>query len=153
MLHVPKKNIYMLRSLAIRAPPGCFCTICQQFVQTKKYVLQLPCKHCFHFGCYRPWQKVSHTCPVCRKPHFFQCYHLPYPFSGTCYNRRYYPSLFNAVLSEFRYIVRKCKGDVCRVSKGVLQRARRYMDRQDQRRYYCIRFDLRTKSYVRQSAF
>ena len=29
-------------------------------------VLQLPCGHCFHGGCIRPWLLENNTCPVCR---------------------------------------------------------------------------------------
>lgn len=130
----------MLRVKAVRPPAGAFCPICQSVVSTTKFMAQLPCKHCFHFACYRQWKARSDTCPVCRRNHFFQFYHAPYPT-----NHRYFPTMFNRVLSELRYCVRKGFERV--VPEKVLEKARQYMARQDQRRYYKVRY--RSNTYVK----
>lgn len=132
----------MLRVKAIRSLSGENCSICLEKLSKAKFMAQLPCKHCFHFACYRQWKERSDTCPVCRRNHFFQFYHAPYPT-----NHRYFPSVFNCVLSELRYCVRKGFERV--VPQRVLEKARKYMARQDQRRYYKVRYHSKAKTYFK----
>ena len=136
----------MLRVKAIRPLSGGEnCSICLEKLSKAKLVLQLPCKHCFHCACFRKWEKVSETCPLCRKEHFFQYYHNRcVGFYGRVRNHRYFPSLFNRVLCEFRYCIRNGGW-----TKKVLKKARRYMARQDVRWYYNVRFDSDRNKYIK----
>ena len=103
----------------------------------RKIVLQLPCKHQYHFSCYRQWEKHSDTCPTCRYYNFFQCYH--YAFSTLVRNARYWPSYYNRVLSQLRYYIRKCKYHKIpfrNVNKTILTLSTNYIHRQNNREYY-----------------
>lgn len=46
--------------------PGEACTVCHDEFLPGLQVVQLPCKHCFHEACIRPWLEGHNTCPVCR---------------------------------------------------------------------------------------
>ena len=127
----------MLRNIAIRPNKSDKCAICLELLAKKKFVLQLPCKHQYHFACYRQWERHSHTCPTCRYYNFFQCYH--YTFSSLSKNARYWPSYFNRVLSQLRYYFRKCdyfRVQVTDVNKTILHMSRNYIDRQNDQKYY-----------------
>uniref|UniRef100_A0A1I8G1K9 RING-type E3 ubiquitin transferase n=2 Tax=Macrostomum lignano TaxID=282301 RepID=A0A1I8G1K9_9PLAT len=43
------------------------CSVCFDEFLLGCYVDQLPCQHCFHHNCIRPWLEKHGTCPVCRK--------------------------------------------------------------------------------------
>lgn len=136
----------MLRVKAVRPPStGEICPICLDDLRKAKRVLQLPCNHYFHCSCFRKWEETSETCPICRRDHFFQYYHNRcVGFYGHVRNNRYFPSLFNRVLCEFRYCVRKGGW-----TKTVLKKARRYMVSQDVRWYYNVRFDSNRNKYIK----
>ncbi|ODQ54453.1 hypothetical protein SAICODRAFT_210652 [Saitoella complicata NRRL Y-17804] len=42
------------------------CAVCKDDWQIGETALRLPCSHCFHDQCIKPWLKVNSTCPVCR---------------------------------------------------------------------------------------
>lgn len=42
------------------------CAVCKELFEMKETVLQLPCEHCYHQDCIRPWLSQHNTCPICR---------------------------------------------------------------------------------------
>lgn len=42
------------------------CAVCKDAIAVGESVVMLPCKHCFHGECIRPWLAIRNTCPVCR---------------------------------------------------------------------------------------
>ena len=42
------------------------CIICQYNFQELESIVGLPCKHCFHFNCLKPWIEKQHYCPLCK---------------------------------------------------------------------------------------
>ena len=42
------------------------CSICHTEFAVDEEVSQLPCEHCFHESCIKPWLEVQNTCPICR---------------------------------------------------------------------------------------
>ena len=42
------------------------CIICQYNFQELESIVGLPCKHCFHFSCLKPWIEKQHYCPLCK---------------------------------------------------------------------------------------
>ena len=42
------------------------CIICQYNFAELESVVGLPCKHCFHFNCLKPWIDKQHHCPLCK---------------------------------------------------------------------------------------
>lgn len=42
------------------------CSICHTEFAAEEEVSQLPCEHCFHDSCIKPWLEVQNTCPICR---------------------------------------------------------------------------------------
>ena len=42
------------------------CIICQYNFKELEPVVGLPCKHCFHFNCLKPWIEKQHYCPLCK---------------------------------------------------------------------------------------
>ncbi|KAL6888817.1 hypothetical protein ACP4OV_009843 [Aristida adscensionis] len=42
------------------------CAVCKDGLAAGERAVRLPCKHCFHGGCIRPWLAIRNTCPVCR---------------------------------------------------------------------------------------
>ena len=42
------------------------CIICQYNFSELESVVGLPCKHCFHFACLKPWVEKEHHCPLCK---------------------------------------------------------------------------------------
>mmetsp|Transcript_6964 Transcript_6964/g.10988 ORF Transcript_6964/g.10988 Transcript_6964/m.10988 type:complete len:256 (-) Transcript_6964:423-1190(-) len=42
------------------------CTICLERFVDADCLRELPCKHCFHEDCLKPWFKAEHSCPNCR---------------------------------------------------------------------------------------
>lgn len=42
------------------------CSICHTEFAADEVVSQLPCEHCFHDSCIKPWLEVQNTCPICR---------------------------------------------------------------------------------------
>ncbi|KAL6629996.1 hypothetical protein ACP70R_029761 [Stipagrostis hirtigluma subsp. patula] len=42
------------------------CAVCKDGIATGERAVRLPCKHCFHGDCIRPWLAIKNTCPVCR---------------------------------------------------------------------------------------
>jgi chromosome segregation ATPase len=42
------------------------CIICQYNFLELESVVGLPCKHCFHFACLKPWIEKQHYCPLCK---------------------------------------------------------------------------------------
>ena len=42
------------------------CIICQYNFLELESVVGLPCKHCFHFACLKPWVEKEHHCPLCK---------------------------------------------------------------------------------------
>jgi hypothetical protein len=107
----------MIRKVAVRPCNDDNCSICLDKLKSKKFVIQLPCKHQFHFKCYRQWEQKSFTCPVCRRYNFFELYHFPIRYkhlrrvTEERYNRRYWPTLYNKVLSELRHYIRVCRDE------------------------------------------
>ena len=43
------------------------CIICQFDFKELERIVVLPCKHCFHFQCIKPWIEKQHYCPLCKK--------------------------------------------------------------------------------------
>ena len=43
------------------------CIICQYIFKELESIVVLPCKHCFHFPCLKPWISKEHHCPLCKK--------------------------------------------------------------------------------------
>ena len=43
------------------------CIICQYDFKELERIVVLPCKHCFHFLCIKPWVIKDHYCPLCKK--------------------------------------------------------------------------------------
>ena len=43
------------------------CIICQYEFKELERIVVLPCKHCFHFNCIKPWITKDHYCPLCKK--------------------------------------------------------------------------------------
>jgi len=43
------------------------CIICQNDFKELETIVALPCKHCFHFPCIKPWITNQHHCPLCKK--------------------------------------------------------------------------------------
>jgi hypothetical protein len=46
--------------------PGEACSVCTEAFQSSERVVELPCQHCFHSPCIKPWLAEHNTCPVCR---------------------------------------------------------------------------------------
>ena len=46
------------------------CTVCIGAITKHDVIHILPCGHCFHTDCLRPWREdhQKETCPVCRQP-------------------------------------------------------------------------------------
>lgn len=42
------------------------CSICMEDFHVDEQASELPCHHCFHQQCIKPWLSAQHTCPVCR---------------------------------------------------------------------------------------
>ena len=42
------------------------CIICQYDFKELENVVVLPCKHCFHFACIKPWVEKQNNCPMCK---------------------------------------------------------------------------------------
>lgn len=42
------------------------CIICQYHFMELESIVGLPCKHCFHFACLKPWIEKQHYCPLCK---------------------------------------------------------------------------------------
>ena len=42
------------------------CIICQYNFSELESIVGLPCKHCFHFACLKPWVEKEHHCPLCK---------------------------------------------------------------------------------------
>ena len=42
------------------------CIICQYNFIELESIVSLPCKHCFHFNCLKPWIDKQHYCPLCK---------------------------------------------------------------------------------------
>ena len=42
------------------------CIICQFDFRELENVVVLPCKHCFHFACLKPWVQKQNNCPMCK---------------------------------------------------------------------------------------
>ena len=42
------------------------CIICQFDFKELENVVVLPCKHCFHFACLKPWVQKQNNCPMCK---------------------------------------------------------------------------------------
>ena len=42
------------------------CSVCRTEFEAEEEVLELPCGHCFHDECIKPWLEVQNTCPICR---------------------------------------------------------------------------------------
>ena len=42
------------------------CSICHDEFAEGARVVELPCSHCFHSGCLKPWLETHNTCPICR---------------------------------------------------------------------------------------
>ena len=135
----------MSRRKAVRPCNDDKCSICLEKLNKSKFVYQLPCKHQFHFKCFREWENRSPTCPVCRQTNFFEEYHYPKRYKSSRlfmnerYNRRYWPTLYNRVLSEFRKYVRVCRGEnisLREFNTHVLQLCRLYVENQDNYWYY-----------------
>ena len=42
------------------------CIICQFDFKELENIVVLPCKHCFHFPCIKPWITKEHYCPLCK---------------------------------------------------------------------------------------
>ena len=43
------------------------CIVCQYDFKELETIVALPCKHCFHFPCIKPWITNQHHCPLCKK--------------------------------------------------------------------------------------
>ena len=43
------------------------CIVCQYDFKELETIVVLPCKHCFHFPCIKPWITNQHHCPLCKK--------------------------------------------------------------------------------------
>lgn len=43
------------------------CIVCQYDFKELETIVALPCKHCFHFPCIKPWITTQHHCPLCKK--------------------------------------------------------------------------------------
>ena len=43
------------------------CIICQYNFKELESIVVLPCKHCFHFPCIKPWITTQHHCPLCKE--------------------------------------------------------------------------------------
>lgn len=43
------------------------CIVCQYDFKELENIVVLPCKHCFHFPCIKPWISNQHHCPLCKK--------------------------------------------------------------------------------------
>ena len=43
------------------------CIICQFDFKELETIIILPCNHCFHFDCIKPWIIKEHYCPLCKK--------------------------------------------------------------------------------------
>ena len=43
------------------------CIICQYNFKELESIVVLPCKHCFHFPCSKPWITTQHHCPLCKE--------------------------------------------------------------------------------------
>lgn len=141
----------MIRKIAVRPCDG-NCPICLDKLTSTKFVVQLPCKHQFHFKCYRHWEKRSFTCPICRHYNFFESYHLPtyenprvlelrngYGQYSRRYNRRYWPTLYNKVLSELRQYIRVCRDEqvpMKQLNVYLLRICQNRVERQDDAWYY-----------------
>ena len=44
----------------------CDCVICLDFENTKKIIIELPCKHKFHKMCIEQWLQYVFNCPMCK---------------------------------------------------------------------------------------
>jgi hypothetical protein len=42
------------------------CGVCLEDLQVGEKILQVPCHHCFHADCLKPWITEHNTCPTCR---------------------------------------------------------------------------------------
>ena len=135
----------VLRNIAVRPCTDYTCPICLDNLNKSKFVLQLPCKHQFHFSCFRKWEKKSSTCPVCRRTNFFQTYHYPIRYRSSRifvterYNKRYWPSLYNKVLCELRHYIRTCRREkvpMREFNKNILDTCRVRVQSQDNAWYY-----------------
>jgi DNA-directed RNA polymerase subunit RPC12/RpoP len=42
------------------------CSVCKDDFEVDQEILNLPCKHCFHDECIKPWLKERNSCPTCR---------------------------------------------------------------------------------------
>ena len=43
------------------------CVVCMCDYEDGEDIMQLPCKHCFHAACIKPWLSRNATCPLCKQ--------------------------------------------------------------------------------------
>ncbi|KAJ3698250.1 hypothetical protein LUZ61_001955 [Rhynchospora tenuis] len=42
------------------------CAVCKEEIRIGERLTALPCTHCYHEDCIKPWLNVRNTCPLCR---------------------------------------------------------------------------------------
>eukprot|EP00931_Biecheleriopsis_adriatica_P080209 TRINITY_DN53565_c0_g1_i1.p1 TRINITY_DN53565_c0_g1~~TRINITY_DN53565_c0_g1_i1.p1 ORF type:complete len:360 (+),score=57.63 TRINITY_DN53565_c0_g1_i1:108-1082(+) len=43
------------------------CSVCLEDFDDTKEIRKMPCGHCFHTTCLKPWLSMNRNCPLCRK--------------------------------------------------------------------------------------
>ncbi|KAL8260014.1 hypothetical protein R6Q59_027967 [Mikania micrantha] len=62
-----KRNTLPNEISYLRPPRTTACIVCLDDLSAGGKLLRLPCSHCFHSRCIKPWLSCNGTCPICRR--------------------------------------------------------------------------------------
>ena len=61
-----KKKLNKFLDSSIIEEKQCECSICLNFDESEEKIVQLKCKHKFHYNCISQWVSKVNSCPMCK---------------------------------------------------------------------------------------